>query len=283
LQISRLVSIGNDIYLLDRASGAVLRMVPSGASYSLDLDFMCAPGVVDGIQVGDLVEVLAVPINNIAKAPLLALDGAGHGLFCQAKKDPTAISLILPDSGLGKVQSAFYDAGRLFVLDPLKNALWIYRGANMDYTTPPDSYFEGMSVNLATAVAAAGSGEELFILFADGQTERCLASNVTGLVSCENPFPYVDARNNPTSQLDFGTLHFSQLAYSPPPDPSLYYLEAERAELYQFSLRLNLNRILRAEAGSGSLPQKAATAFTVSTNRVVFLAFGNELYSAALP
>jgi len=78
-------------------------------------------------------------------------------------------------------------------------------------------------------------------------------------------------------------LHFSQLAYSPPPDPSLYYLEADKAELYQFSLRLNLNRILRADVESGNLPRKVVTAFNVSTNRLVFLAFGNELYYASLP
>jgi len=71
LQISRLVSVGSDLYLLDQASGSVLHLVPTSTGYSLDLDFKCAPGVVDGIQVGNLVEVMAVPINNTAKAPLL--------------------------------------------------------------------------------------------------------------------------------------------------------------------------------------------------------------------
>jgi len=132
-------------------------------------------------------------------------------------------------------------------------------------------------------VAAAGSGDELFLLFKDGHTMHCLASNVTGLVSCDDPYPYIDGRTSAASQLNFGSLHFSQLAYSPPPDPSLYYLEADKAELYQFSLRLNLNRILRADVESGSMPKKVATAFNVSTNRLVFLAFGNELYYASLP
>jgi len=283
LQISRLVSVGNELYLLDQASGAVLHMSPSGSVYNLDLEFKCAPGVVDGIQVGKLVEVMSVPINNAAKAPLFALDTEGNGLFCQPKKDPVAISLLPPDSGWGKVQSAFYDSGRLFVLDSAKNALWIYRGTSMNYTEPPDSYFEDMTIDLSTAVAAAGSGDELFVLFEDGHTMHCLASNVTGLVSCDDPYPYIDGRTSAASQLDFGNLHFSQLAYSPPPDPSLYYLEADKAELYQFSLRLNLNRILRADVESGSLPKKVATAFNVSTNRLVFLAFGNELYYASLP
>lgn len=283
LQISRLVSVGNELYMLDQASGAVLHMSPSGSIYNLDLEFKCAPGVVDGIQVEKLVEVMSVPINNAAKAPLFALDSEGNGLFCQPKKDPVAISLLPPDSGWGKVQSAFYDSGRLFVLDTAKNALWIYRGTSMNYTEPPDSYFEDMTIDLSTAVVAAGSGDELFLLFKDGHTMHCLASNVTGLVSCDDPYPYIDGRTSAASQLDFSSLHFSQLAYSPPPDPSLYYLEADKAELYQFSLRLNLNRILRADVESGSLPKKVVTAFNVSTNRLVFLAFGNELYYASLP
>jgi len=261
----------------------VLHMSPSGSIYNLDLDFKCAPGVVDGVQVGKLVEVMSVPINNAAKAPLFALDAEGNGLFCQPKKDPVAISLLPPDSGWGKVQSAFYDSGRLFVLDPAKNALWIYRGTSMNYTEPPDSYFEDMTIDLSNAVAATGSGDELFLLFEDGHTMHCLASNVTGLVNCDDPYPYVDGRTSAASQLNFGSLRFSQLAYSPPPDPSLYYLEADKAELYQFSLRLNLNRILRADVESGSLPRKVVTAFNVSTNRLVFLAFGNELYYASLP
>jgi len=34
----------------------------------------------------------------------------------------------------------------------------------MAYTTPPNSYFEGMTVDLSRAVSMALSGDELFIL-----------------------------------------------------------------------------------------------------------------------
>mgnify|MGYP007012350220 FL=1 len=78
-------------------------------------------------------------------------------------------------------------------------------------------------------------------------------------------------------------MRFGQLSYSPPPDPSIYYLEPELGELYQFSLRLNLNRMLRAAGNSGVLPNKPVTAFDVSSNRQVFLAYGNELFYAIMP
>lgn len=284
LDISRVVSVGTDLYLLDRATGVVLHLNPSSSGYQPDLEFNCRPGLVDGIQVGELVDVLSVPINNAARAPILALDGNGNGLFCGVDKEPSAFALIPPDGGFGKISSVLYDAGRLFILDPVKNALWIYRGAGMSYTDAPDSYFEEKPVDLAEAVGAAVSGDELFLLFSDGRSMHCLASNVTGTVECEDPYVYQDGRSGAEAgTLDFGALRFSQLSYSPPPDPSLYYLAAERAELYQFSLRLNLNRVLRSGASGGSLPGRPVTAFNVGSNRNVYLAFGSELYYAVIP
>jgi len=83
--------------------------------------------------------------------------------------------------------------------------------------------------------------------------------------------------------LDMASLKFNQMSYSPPPDPSIYFLDPEKAELYQFSLRLNLNQVLRSGLSDGSLPTEKATAFAVAPNRQVFLAFGNAVYYAILP
>ena len=60
-------------------------------------------------------------------------------------------------------------------------------------------------------------------------------------------------------------------------------LDPATAELYQFSLRLNLNQVLRSGLNDGSLPTAKATAFAVAANRQVFLAFGNSVYYAILP
>ena len=284
LEISRIVSVGTDLYLLDKATGTVLHLSPSSGGYVPDLEFNCQPGLRDGVQVRELADVLAVPINNAARAPILALDANGNGLLCGVGKEPKAFALIPPDGGFGKIQAVLYDAGRLFVLDTIRNALWIYRGANLEYTNPPDSYFEEKPIDLTQAVGAAVSGDELFLLFSDGRSSHCLASNVTGTVECEDLYVYQDARGGAEAgTLDFEAIRFSQLAYSPPPDPSLYYLAAERAELYQFSLRLNLNRVLRAGAGGGSLRGRPVTAFNVGSNRNVYLAFGSELYYAVIP
>ena len=257
-------------------------MVSSGGSYQADPDFTCGPGYYGGVQVGALVDVMLIPLNNPAKVPLLGLDGSGNLIYCGANKTPTAVSLSAPAVGWGKLQAATFDSGRLFILDPQNNALWIYRGFSSQFDQPADSYFEQTPVHLETAVDVAVSGDEMFILYADGHASHCLASNVTGSLECADPYLYQDVRNAAETQ-DFSTKAFSQLAYSPPPDPSIYFLEPQEAGLYQFSLRLSLNKILRASSTSGVLPQRAVSAFAVAPSRQVFLAFQQELFVAMLP
>lgn len=282
LDIRQIVPLNNDVYLLDATSGSVLRMVSSGGSYQADPDFTCGPGYYGGVQVGALVDVMLIPLNNPAKVPLLGLDGSGNLIYCGANKTPTAVSLSAPAVGWGKLQAATFDSGRLFILDPQNNALWIYRGFSSQFDQPADSYFEQTPVHLETAVDVAVSGDEMFILYGDGHASHCLASNVTGGLECADPYLYQDVRNAAESQ-GFSTKAFSRLAYSPPPDPSIYFLEPQEAALYQFSLRLSLNKILRASSTSGVLPQRAVSAFAVTPSRRVFLAFQQELYVAMLP
>jgi hypothetical protein len=93
---------------------------------------------------------------------------------------------------------------------------------------------------------------------------------------------YSDVRSD-TPPMDFTDIKFGRLAYSPPPDPSIYYLDTKTAELYQFSLKLNLNRVLRSGSVQGALPGGEVDAFSVASNQMVFLAFGNQLYHATLP
>ncbi|MFZ3151731.1 MAG: hypothetical protein WA116_08625 [Anaerolineaceae bacterium] len=284
LEISQIITVGNDVFILDDATGVVLHLNLTNKGYQVDLEFNCQPGTYDDIQVGDLVEMTAITVNNPAKAPLLALDAAGNSLYCAIGQNPSAVALIPPDGGWGEIKSITVDSGRLFVLDPLNNALWIYRGFSTQFNTVPDSYFEDESIDLSRAVEAAVGGDELFLLYQDGHTAHCLASNVTGTVECQDPYPYQDTREGAEAgSVNFESLGFGHVSYSPPPDPSVYFLAPNSAELYQFSLRLNLNRIYRSSFAEGGLPMREATAFNVASNRKIFMAFGNELFWAELP
>jgi len=282
MSVSNIISLNRDLYLLDKTSGEVRHLTLQSQGYSLDEAFRCGPGSINGVQVGKLVDMVAIPINNPAKAPILAIDAAGTLLYCAVGSNPTAAILLPPDGGWRELKSIAFDSGKLLVLDSAANAIWIYRGFSSNFDQVPVSYFDAMPVKLQDAIDLAVNGDELFLLHADGHSSHCLASQISGLVTCEDPYPYQSALGGGAG-VDLASLKFNQMAYSPPPDPSIYFLEPETAELYQFSLRLNLNQVLRPGLSDGSLPTAKATAFAVAANRQVFLAFGNAVYYAILP
>ena len=282
MNVGNIISLNRDLYLLDQTSGEVRHLTLQSQGYLPDEGFKCSPGSYGGIEVGKLVDMLAIPINNPAKAPILAIDAAGNLLYCAVGATPTAAALLPPDGGWQGLKSIAFDSGWLFVLDPAANAIWIYSGFNSNFDQVPVSYFDDMPVNLQQAIDLAVSKDELFLLHSDGRSSHCLASQISGLITCEDPYPYQDVDGG-DSGVDFASLKFNQMSYSPPPDPSIYFLDPNGAELYQFSLRLNLNQVLRSGLSDGSLPTEKATAFAVAANRQVFLAFGNAVYYAILP
>ena len=282
MNVTNIIALNRDLYLLDQTNGEVKHLTLQSQGYSLDETFRCAPGNIGGVQVGKLVDMLAIPINNPAKAPILAVDAAGSILFCSVGASPTAAALLPPDGGWQNLKSIAFDSGKLLVLDSGANAIWIYRGFSSNFDQVPVSYFDALPVQLQDAIDLAANKDELFLLHADGHSSHCLASQISGLVTCDDPYPYQDATNGKAG-VDFASLKFNQMAYSPPPDPSIYFLDPDGAELYQFSLRLNLNQVLRSGLNDGSLPTDRATAFAVAANRQVFLAFGNAVYYAILP
>ena len=282
MNVTNIIALNRDLYLLDQTNGEVKHLTLQSQGYSLDETFRCAPGNIGGVQVGKLVDMLAIPINNPAKAPILAIDAAGSILFCSVGASPTAAALLPPDGGWQNLKSIAFDSGKLLVLDSGANAIWIYRGFSSNFDQVPVSYFDALPVQLQDAIDLAANKDELFLLHADGHSSHCLASQISGLVTCDDPYPYQDVTNGKAG-VDFASLKFNQMAYSPPPDPSIYYLDPDGAELYQFSLRLNLNQVLRSGLNDGSLPTDRATAFAVAANRQVFLAFGNAVYYAILP
>ena len=84
--------------------------------------------------------------------------------------------------------------------------------------------------------------------------------------------------------LTFQGANFVQMETTQAPDPSLYILDTSGQAIYHFSLRLNLQKLLRPEGGTyTSLPNTAPTAFTITSDRVALFAYDNLVYSANLP
>jgi hypothetical protein len=75
--------------------------------------------------------------------------------------------------------------------------------------------------------------------------------------------------------------HFDQVLYAPPPDPSIYVLDAEARAIYHFSLKLTLQRQYRPRQ---ALPEGLASTFALGLDRrTFFMALGDNVYSATIP
>ena len=281
--ITDIIPIINDLYLFDSAGGKVIHLSLGNRGYVIDSGFVCRAGTYSGIKVGNLVGMVSIPINNLYKAPILAVDDNANVLYCAPGNQPVASTLLQPDGGFGEIQGVSLDAGKLFLLDPMKNAIWVYYGSASQFTDVPNSFFNGFPIDLRGAIDMASNGDELYILFQDGHMSTCLAPGFEfSSINCNDPASYVDTRENSTA-LDTSALQFNQVIYVSPRDPSVMLLASGTGEIYQFSSHLTLNRIYRSNLANLFPGGFKATAFGISSNRNAYLAIGNLLYYAVVP
>jgi hypothetical protein len=281
-EIGKIVATATELYLLDTRKGQVYRATLTGRGYELDTSFSCGPSPF----IGELIDIAQLSVNNIYKATLLGIDEEGTLLFCAPEKTPDAINLSRPPKGIGKISAFAYDSGNLYLLDIPNNSLWIYISENGVFKDSPLSVTATAPVNLNTAIDLAANGPDLYLLHDDGHISVCTISYVTTApTQCSDPATFSDSRpgREPNPMILSGT-SFSQLEYVPPPDPSIFLFDKETNGVYHFSLKMNLHRVIKPlMTGSNRLPKSAATAFTVSPNRTVFIAFEDQIYVAIAP
>jgi hypothetical protein len=287
VRITRMVSVGNDLYLLDASQGSVIRAFLTGQGYEVDISFQCGPGPSGSLIISPLVDILPMPYNNPFKATIAAIDGAGNMLYCLPGDTPVAnySGLTAPGDRWGKITAIALDNNQLYVLDPRTN-IGVY-SSNQDgsFNDKPDLFFENVPA-MGDAVDMAVNAQDLYLLHSDGHMTLCTFSPVgVEPTRCTDPAPYADPRpGNSPNPTTFPEAHFSRIEYTAPPDPSIYLLDPNTATIYHFSLRLNLQRLLRPQALSGYLlPGGPATGFYISQDRTVFMAFGNQVLLSYLP
>ena len=91
-----------------------------------------------------------------------------------------------------------------------------------------------------------------------------------------NPFPA-------SRDLDvFSQAHFTQMMFAPAPDSTLLILDTDNQSVFRFaSLSLQLQNQLQPPAGrTNPLPPIPASAMTVNSNHILFLALKDEVYFA---
>ncbi len=286
VNIVRMVSTINDVYMLDSKVGQVYRLYRTGTGYELDLQFTCGPGKAGSTIIGPLLDIAALPPTNDFKATVTGIDSGGNLIFCAPGVTGfSSMTLIPPDINWGQITHMVLFQDVLYVLDPKVNAVFrFFTADNLMFGSPPRLFFDNQIPHMANVIDLAADQEYLYLLHADGSMTTCSGAGFT--TECSDPAPYGDLRpGRVTDPLSFEGTTFINLQATQPPDPSLYVLDNQSASIYHFSLRkLNLQRQYRPEVEPDyPLPSRKATAFVITPNRRALLAFGNQVFFAPLP
>ena len=279
-RITQMVASGTDLYMLNGEDGGVSRAFLTGNGYEVDRNFSCRPGPYGAIIVGELVDIAAMPRDNEQGAAIVAMDGNGNLLYCLNEESPFAVQLVTPDSQWGQPLAMNVEEESLYILDPLTNAVWIYFGGTEAFREAPRFFFANQVPAMGDTIDLALNRDELYLLHSDGGMTTCqFGASVDTPTRCTDPAFFVDNRNG-SSVEQMPETRFVQIVRTPPPEPSIFLLDELSNSIYHFSLRLNLIQQYRS---INELPDQAATALAISPSRTIFLAIGNQVYSAQLP
>lgn len=284
-QVSRMAASESDLYMLNAEGGNILHASFTGRILELDGAFNCQPGTYAGYQVGTLVDLLALPKVNAVGASVLGIDATGNLLYCSPGQVPQAFSLpALPNTNWGRITSFVLDNGNLYVLDATSRSVWVFVGKDSTFTSTPYFYFGNQIPDtIDTAIDLAVSGDDLYLLHADGHMSTCIFSRInetptrcTDPATIQDPFPAHKDVNV------FANAHFTQMSLTSPPTPVILLLDSENQSVFRFSPRtLELLNQIGGHSGTGN-PFKSGPvgAMTVSPNYVLYLAIGNQVYFA---
>jgi len=269
--------------MLDAERGNILHAAFTGRTLEIDNAFNCQPGTYAGYQVGTLVDLLALPKVNAAGANVLGVDATGNLLYCAAGQVPQAIPLpSLPNTNWGRITSFVLDGGNLYVLDATSRAVWVFVGKDGAFVDTPYFYFGNQIPNtIDTAIDLAVSGDDLYLLHADGHVSTCTFSRIAETPTrCIDPLNFQDTLPSHAGINVFAQTNFTQMNLTTLPNSILLLLDAENQSVFRFSPRsLELQNQVTSFSGAGNPFQSGPVgAMTVSPNYVLYLAIGNQVY-----
>ncbi len=281
INVSRMAATENDLYLLNAENGEVMRAIPSGSGgFELDTTFDCRPG--SNNSAGQLVDILTLPITNIYGATVLGIDAVGNLVYCKPGSPPQTGLLPAPDTNWNHITSIVLDGGNLYVLDAPARAVWVYPGKEAAFVDRPYFFF-GQQTPTQDVIDFLISGDEMYLLHADGRISRCIYSRIdTSASKCEDPLNRVNPFPAYQGQDLFATSHFTQVLFAAPPDPSILLLDAEHQNIMRFATRtLELQNQFQPTTGSHNpIPPGTASAVAVSPDHVLYLAVDGQIYFA---
>ena len=281
ISIARMLVVDNDLYLLDRNSGQVLRGRVTNSGYEIDRSFQCGPAASLVYQIGPLVDITYSPVNSV-NAAVMGMDARGGIIKCYTSGSPDVEVLTLPNRVVdGDLTSITYERGNTYVLDPLNRAVWIYWSS--EFKEEPQFFFGEAVPNLDDVIDIAAEKEQLYLLRANGNMTVCTYSGlVVSPTRCVDPAPYMDYRVDPAGVTLQWDDPFGAVLTTTSPDPSLYLFSPQTNGVFQFSLRTLAFQ--RQFMPGGALGSGAGTALAVNpVNRILIVAVHHQVYYAFMP
>jgi hypothetical protein len=278
VRISRIVPLEGDsvLYLLNETDGHVFRATLTDQGYQLDPDFICEP-IPKPLIVGPLMDIVPLPLEDDDNATVMGMDGNGNLLKCiPGGNPPLAFQMPPPDMYWGAPKAIESTSLGYYVLDPVTNAVWIFWGTD-NLREQPTLFFDEQIPYMRDVIDLTLNQDKLYLLHQDGHLTTCTFRYPT---RCEDPAMFNNLPYGGGNAATIGNAIFSEIQFSPPPDPSLFLLEPETPSIYLFGARLTYQRQYRSE---NILPEGPATAFAISPSHQVFLAIGNQVYVSPLP
>jgi len=286
--ISQAAATNTDLYLLDKKQGKVLRFYLSGSEFVADEKFDCGPNPNSPVnRIGKLVDMVTLPTGNSFNATIFAIDAYGNIEFCTPGDTGSVSSLIAPDAGWQEIKAISLFQNYLYVLDPGNNGVYRYTGNGIFFEEKPVLFFDNVIPSLVDAVDIEVNGDELYVLRSGGEMVECTYSHMKDykLTECVDPAPYSDMRAGGAPEaINFPDAQFVQMKMTAAPDSSIYLLDTHGNSLFHFSLQRNLQRILTpGYLEEEAAPKNEATAVAISPGRLIFVAFGNQVYYGTMP
>ena len=284
IEISRMAASETDLFLLNASNGEVSRaQFTSGRGFQIDPAFDCSPGLYGSYTVGPLVDILPLPNVNSINATLLGIDASGNLLYCAPGQVAQAIPLPPPDTNWGRVTAFTLDGGNLYVLDAPARAVWVYNGKDGTFIDRPYFFFGGQTPEKQDVIDLLVSGDELYMLHADGHLSHCSYSRIESApTTCQDPVTLTNPFPAYQDQDLFGTAHITQLSFTAPPDTSILLLSADDQSVFRLTPRsFELQNQLRSTSGtSNPMTTGPIGAMAVGPNHVLYLAIVGQVYFA---
>ena len=281
--ISKILARGSSVYSLDVTNQSVNRAVlTTSGKYQSDPVFECRNGSVGAQTIVSLVDIAWLDTPNVVgQDTLIALDPDGRLLYCTSDGTMAVTLLTPPYNGWSNPVALEAFQGRIYVMEPSVNEIWIYTRDDKFFGEAPERYFTESAIDLSEAIDISIVQGSVYILHEGGHMTECIRKSQDAPPECNIEMPYTDSRLDRSSDMHFENISFPvAMAAYPPPYSSLYLTDLKSPGVFQFSLRLAYQREFRAMSENGEIE---AIGFAVGPGRDLFFASKENLYVGKRP